>query len=87
MEMTAWIQVVIGLVGIVLAILVPVFVYLNNTSQRTRHELSEHKTHVAEKYATKDDIKELGDRMERQMRNGFDNLKELLTNRKDKDAA
>ena len=47
-------------------------------------DLAEHKTHVAETYATKDDVKELGDRMERNMATGFDRIYNLI---KGKDAA
>lgn len=44
-------------------------------------DLAEHKTHVAETYATKDDVKELGDRMERNMASGFDRIYNLLKGR------
>lgn len=80
--MENWILVIISLVGLVLAIVVPLVAYLNSVATKTRHELSDHKTHVAENYATKDDVKDLGDRMERQMKTGFENLKQLLTNRR-----
>lgn len=86
-QLTDWLLVIISTTGILLTIFVPLIAYLNSVTHNTRAELSNHKTHVAETYATKHDVKELGDRMERQMRDGFDNLKELLTNRKDKDAA
>lgn len=86
-QLTDWLLVIISTTGILLTIFVPLIAYLNSVAHKTRAELSNHKTHVAETYATKHDVKELGDRMERQMRDGFDNLKELLTNRKDKDAA
>lgn len=87
MELTNWLLVIVGFIGLFLTVVVPLIAYLNSVTHKTRNELSNHKTHVAETYATKHDVKELGDRMERQMRDGFDNLKELLTNRKDKDAA
>jgi sensor histidine kinase regulating citrate/malate metabolism len=86
-HLTSWLVVIIGIVGVFLTIAVPLIAYLNSVTHKTSTELSNHKTHVAETYATKNDVKDLGDRMERQMRDGFDNLKELLTNRKDKDAA
>ncbi|PCH95341.1 MAG: hypothetical protein COB83_08855 [Gammaproteobacteria bacterium] len=78
-QTTNWLLVVIGLVGLVLTIVVPLVAYLNSVATKTRNELNNHKTHVAETYSTKDDVKNLGDRMERQMSVGFDNLKEFLT--------
>lgn len=85
--MTEWLMVLIGVIGILLTVVVPLIAYLNSVAHNTRAELSNHKTHVAENYATKHDVKELGDRMERQMEKGFENLKQFLTNRKEKDAA
>jgi hypothetical protein len=81
-QTTDWLLVVIGLVSLVLTIVVPLVVYLNSAVNKNRNELSDHKTHVAETYATKHDVKEVGDRMERQMSAGFDNLKALLNNHK-----
>lgn len=86
-QLTNWLLVIIGIVGMLLTVVVPLIAYLNSVAHKTRTELSNHKTHVAETYATKHDVKELGDRMERQMEKGFENLKDFLTNRKDKDAA
>lgn len=86
-QLTNWLLVIIGIVGMLLTVVVPLIAYLNSVTHKTRAELSNHKTHVAETYATKHDVKELGDRMERQMEKGFENLKDFLTNRKDKDAA
>lgn len=85
--MTDWATVSIGVISILLTVVVPLIAYLNSVAQTTRTELSNHKIHVAENYATKHDVKELGDRMERQMEKGFENLKQFLTNRKEKDAA
>ena len=82
-----WIKIGLTVAGIVLTVLIPILVSLFNTQKHQAKELSDHKTHVAETYATKDDMKDLGDRIERQMKDGFNNLKELLINRKDKDAA
>lgn len=75
-----WLLVVIGVASLVLAIVVPLVAYLNSVATKTRNELNDHKTHVAETYATKNDVKDLGDRMERQFAKSFDNLKEFLTN-------
>ncbi|MGI2173977.1 hypothetical protein ACNH6B_05155 [Shewanella basaltis] len=80
-HLTSWLVVIIGIVGVLLTIAVPLIAYLNSVAHKTSTELSNHKTHVAENYATKNDVKDLGDRMERQMQAGFDNLKQLLTNK------
>jgi hypothetical protein len=87
MELTSWLLVAIGVVGMLLTIAMPLIAYLNNVAHKTRNDLSNHKTHVAETYATKNDVKDVGDRMERQMQAGFDNLKELLTNRNNKESS
>jgi short-subunit dehydrogenase involved in D-alanine esterification of teichoic acids len=79
---TNWILIAIGMVGLILTMALPLVAYLNSVASKARHEISAHKTHVAENYATKDDVKDLGDRMERQMIQGFDNLEKLLSNRK-----
>ena len=86
-ETTNWLLVAIGLAGLVLTIVVPLVAYFNNATNKTRNELSDHKTHVAETYATKQDVEKVGDRMERQMTAGFDNLKDLLINQKSRDTA
>jgi len=86
METTNWLLVVIGLVSLVLTVVLPLVAYFNRAMTKNSQLISNHKTHVAETYATKDDVKDLGDRMERQMRSGFDNLKELLTNRRFRDS-
>lgn len=88
MELTNWLLVIVGFIGLFLTVVVPLIAYLNSVAHKTRNELSNHKTHVAETYATKHDVKELGDRMERQMDKGFENLKTFLINTiKNKDAA
>jgi hypothetical protein len=81
-DVTNLIMVAIAAVGLIITIALPLIAYLNGVATKARNELSDHKTHVAENYATKDDVKELGDRMERQMSQGFENLKQLLSNRK-----
>ena len=81
-ETSNWILVAISIIGLIFTIVIPLVAYLNNVANKNRNELSDHKTHVAENYATKEDVKDLGDRMERQMSIGFDNLKQLLNNRK-----
>ncbi|MGS0824833.1 hypothetical protein ACVBIO_03395 [Shewanella sp. 0m-8] len=86
-ESLDWIRVFLAICGIVLTILVPLLASIFNSQKNTAKELSDHKTHVAENYATKDDVKDLGDRIERQMKDGFTNLKDFFNNRKNKDAA
>jgi ABC-type sugar transport system permease subunit len=80
MQITNWIMIAIAFISLMLTIVVPLVAYFNSSATKNRHLLSEHKTHVAENYATKNDVKDLGDRMERQMTQGFNNLKELLNN-------
>lgn len=87
MESTNWLLVAIGFLTLVLMVMVPLVGSMYNTSKATDKELSKHQIHVAETYATKHDVRELGDRMERQMKDGFENLKQLLTNKREKDAA
>ncbi len=87
MEVSNWMLVGIGLLTVALLIVVPLVASLYSSQKATEKELSKHQIHVAETYATKHDVKELGDRMERQMKDGFENLKQLLTNRNTKDAA
>ncbi|UQV23165.1 hypothetical protein [Vibrio sp. J383] len=69
-----WFNVLIAFCTFVTLILSLLIGYLFRLSK----ELGEHKTHVAETYATKDDVKELGDRIERSMVKEFDRLHTLL---------
>ncbi|WP_025821929.1 hypothetical protein [Shewanella marina] len=78
-----WLMVAVAVTSLVLSVCIPILVGLFNSHKKTAKELSEHRTHVAEKYATKDDVKYLGDRMERQMKDGFNNIKEILMTHKD----
>lgn len=81
-EVATWLMVAIAFISLVLTVLVPLLVSLFNAHKHTAKELSSHQTHVAETYATKNDVKDLGDRMERQMKDGFDDIKDLIKNRK-----
>ncbi|APM00248.1 hypothetical protein HOR41_gp38 [Pseudoalteromonas phage C5a] len=81
--MTQWIMVAISTAALILSVLVPIIVALNRANKDTAKELSDHKTHVAETYATKTDFDKLTERMERQLQNGFDTLERLLTKSKD----
>ena len=81
--MTQWIMVAISTAALILSVLVPIIVALNRANKATAKELSDHKTHVAETYATKTDFDKLTERMERQLQNGFDTLERLLTKSKD----
>lgn len=87
MELTSWLLVVLGFAGLFLSVVVPLIAYLNSVAHKTTNELNSHKIHVAETYATKHDVKEIGDRMERQMKDSFENLKALLTDRRKRDVA
>lgn len=80
--MEGYLRLAVSVIGLILVIIVPLVGYLNSVATKARNEISDHKTHVAENYATKDDVKNLGDRMERQMEKGFENLKQFLTNRR-----
>lgn len=82
MGLTDWLLVIIGVCGLFISVVVPLLAYLNNVAHKTSAELNTHKIHVAEMYATKHDVKEIGDRMERQMKDSFDNLKSLLNDRR-----
>ena len=44
-------------------------------------ELSDFKTHVAENYATKDEVKDVIERVERQIEIGFNRIYEILNKR------
>ena len=81
--MTQWIMVAISTATLILSVLVPIIVSLSRANKDTAKELSDHKTHVAETYATKTDFDKLTERMERQLQNGFETLERLLTKSKD----
>ncbi|MFC4654376.1 hypothetical protein ACFO3I_04960 [Rheinheimera marina] len=87
MELINWLMVIIGFLSLVVAVMVPLISHLYGVVHTTSSELSKHQTHVAENYSTKIEVEKLAYRIERQMRDGFDNLKDLLTNRREKDAA
>ncbi|MEN3159589.1 hypothetical protein ABC502_14510 [Alkalimonas sp. NCh-2] len=87
MELTNWLMVIMTFMGLVMAVMVPLIAHLYNVVHNTTAELSRHQTHIAENYSTKIEVEKLAYRIERQMRDGFDNLKEILTNRREKDAA
>lgn len=80
-SVATWLMVAIAFISLVLTVLVPLLVTLFNAHKNTAKELSSHQTHVAETYATKHDVKELGDRMERQLKDGITDIKELINNR------
>lgn len=81
--MSQWIMVAISTAALILSVLVPIIVAISRANKDTAKELSDHKTHVAETYATKTDFDKLTERMERQLQNGFDTLERLLTKSKD----
>ncbi|MDK2597900.1 hypothetical protein [Pseudoalteromonas obscura] len=79
-----WIMAIAAVASLVLMVTVPVVVHLFNSGAETRRALSDYKTHVAEQYATKGDVRELGDRMERQLEQGFKQIEMLINSRKEK---
>ena len=81
--MSQWIMVAISTAALILSVLVPIIVALSRANKDTAKELSDHKTHVAETYATKTDFDKLTERMGRQLQNGFETLERLLTKSKD----
>jgi hypothetical protein len=85
--MAEWVTVAIAGISLVLSIVVPLIAHLYGVVHRNSRDLSDHKTHIAENYPTKIEVEKLGYRIERQMKDGFDNLKEILNNRREKDAA
>ena len=50
---------------------------------RLSKELSDYKTHVAEYYATKDEVKDLAARLEQQMQTGFNRIYDILNSKRD----
>ena len=82
-QVATWLMVAIAFISLVLTILVPLLVSLFNAHKATAKELSDHKTHVAETYATKTDFEKLTDRMENRIKDGFETLEKLLTHSKD----
>ena len=72
--MADWVAAITAVAMLVVVIGGAVITWLSKVSA----DLAEHKTHVAETYATKDDVKELGDRVERNMDSGFDRIYNLL---------
>lgn len=85
--MADWVAVIVSLMGVIMAVVVPLIAHLYSVVHTNSKDLSDHKTHIAENYPTKIEVEKLGYRIERQMKDGFDNLKEILNNRRDKDAA
>ncbi|WP_172557305.1 hypothetical protein [Vibrio fluvialis] len=73
----SWVNAVLAFGTFVTLILSLLIGYLFRLSK----ELGEYKTRVAETYATKDDVKELGDRIERSMVKEFDRIHSLLQGR------
>ncbi len=69
-----WVNVILALGSLLTLLLSLLIGYLFRLS----NELNEYKTHVAETYATKDDVKELGARIERSMVKEFDRIHSLL---------
>ncbi|AOY11844.1 hypothetical protein BGL48_11870 [Salinivibrio sp. SS3] len=75
--MADWVTAVATALGVLITIGGVAIAVVNRIGAVAR-ELSEHKTHVAENYATKDDVKDMTERVERQMEAGFSRIYKLL---------
>lgn len=71
-----------ALVALVTLLVVLTSIAIRNHFKLSK-ELSDYKTHVAESYSKKDEVTELGKRLEQQMQKGFDRLYETLNNKRD----
>ena len=85
METTVW-HFVTWIVGLSVVILMAVIKGLSSKLNRTSDALAKHKTHVAEHYATKNDIKQLIEQLERHFDKSFIQLEKLIKNN-DRDKA
>lgn len=74
MDMTAW-HVVTGVITLALTMLIPLVVNLVNRINENRTELSNHKTHVAEHYSPKTDVRDIAIRLEHHMDKQFEQLR------------
>ncbi len=77
MEVSAW-HVVTGVISIALTVLIPLIVNLVNRISANAKDLSDHKTHVAENYATKSDVRDMTERLERHMDKQFEQLRTAI---------
>lgn len=69
-----WISAVVALALLVVTLIGA----LINKMGGLGREVANLKTHVAENYATKDEMKDLAQRVERQIETGFDRMIEIL---------
>ncbi|MCG7497755.1 hypothetical protein MHO82_12865 [Vibrio sp. Of7-15] len=74
----SWINALVGVASFLTLLSSILIGYLFRLSK----ELSDHKLHVARYMATKNELKDLTVRVERQMESGFDRLSELLKKEK-----
>ncbi|MGF1761359.1 hypothetical protein L4D76_26280 [Photobacterium sagamiensis] len=72
-----WLNALVALATFLSLIVSALIGYLFKLSK----ELSDYKTHVAEYYATKDEVKDLAERVERQIETGFSRMIEFLKQR------
>ncbi len=72
----AWVNTFIAVATFITTVLGLLIGYLFRSSK----EFSEYKTYVANTYATKDELTQLGDRIERNMSKEFERLYSLLKN-------
>lgn len=73
----AWVNVLIAAATLITALLGALITKFFSVT----NELAELKIHVAESYATKDEVKDLAERVERQIETGFNRIYETLNRR------
>ncbi len=72
-----WANVMIGMASFLTLLLSLLIGYLFRLSK----EMSEYKIYVARNHATKDELKDLGERVERQIETGFKQMMNILDKR------
>ena len=78
-DVAGWLKLALAALSLLVTIFIPLIGALYRANLSTERQLSAHKTHVAETHPTKNDIKDLADRVDRQMKNGFEQLEKLIT--------
>jgi len=75
----SWLSALVALATLLVMLIGALIGKLSSLSK----ELADYKTHVAENFATKDEVKDLAERVERQIENGFNRMFEILKNKRD----
>jgi len=73
----SWMSALVALVTLLTVLIGGLIGFLFRLSK----ELLNYKTHVAETFATKNEVKDLAERVERQIENGFDRMIKTLNQR------